>query len=487
VSVARLTARVRLPHALLAALCAGVAVANAVRLPRPGLALLAVVVGLAAVVVRPGRRAVLLALALALAGWWWGSVRLEAIDSSPLSASVGRGGRARVVVSGPSRVTRFEVRVPARMLRFGDLAVSEPVQVELPRGRFPPQGAVLDVLGVLARPKGSVLGGFDERAWLRRHGIHVIFKGDRWRVVGHRGGIGGIADRIREHIATSLARGVDGERFAVLAGVVLGEDEGLSAELRDRFRASGLYHLLAVSGQNVALVAGGVLLVAWLLGIPRFVGEVGALAGIGAYVLAVGPQPSVVRAGIAGALTSLAWICAREGDRWWFLLLGAVALLAWNPYTLLDPGFQLSFAAVVAIFVLAPRLTHALEGYPVPHTVATFLAVSIACGVTTAPLLWLQFQAVPLLAVPANALAAPAVAPLLGLALAAAALMPLLPSAALALVWLDGWAAAYLALCARLVGGLPFAQLTSGRAGLLLLAGAAVLAAYAWQRWRRAT
>jgi competence protein ComEC len=372
------------------------------------------------------------------------------------------------------------------MLRFGDLAVSEPVQLELPRGRSPPQGALLEVLGVLVRPKGSEGGGFDERTWLRRHGIHVIVKGDRWRVVGHRGGVGGFADRIREYIAASLARGVDGERRAVLAGVVLGEDEGLSEELRHRFRASGLYHLLAVSGQNVALVAAGVLLFAWLLGIPRLVGEVGALAGIGAYVLAVGGQPSVVRAGIAGALTSLAWICGRERDRWWFLLLGALALLAWNPYTLLDPGFQLSFAAVMAIFVLAPRLERALDGYPVPHGVAAFLAVSTACSVATAPVLWLQFRAIPLLAVPANALAAPAVAPLLGLALVAAALNPLLPGAALALVWLDGWAAAYLAFCARLVGGLPFAQVTSGRKVLLLFAGAAVLAAYAWQRWRRA-
>ena len=186
---------------------------------------------------------------------------------------------------------------------------------------------------------------------------------------------------------------------------MLGADEGLSQGLRDRFRASGLYHLLAVSGQNVALVAGGALLVAWLAGIPRLVGELGALAAIAAYVLAVGAQPSVVRAGIAGALGSIAWLLARERDRWWFLLVGAFVLLAWNPYTLLDAGFQLSFAAVVAIFTLAPRIGRALEGYPVHGKVAGFLAISTACGLATAPILWLQFHAVPLLAVPANALA----------------------------------------------------------------------------------
>src|SRR5215211_2080860 len=81
----------------------------------------------------------------------------------------------------------------------------------------------------------------------------------------------------------------------------------LSEELRARFRASGLYHLLAVSGQNVALIVGGVLMLAYWIGLSRMVGEVIALSAIAGYVLAVGWQPSVVRAGVAGALASLAW------------------------------------------------------------------------------------------------------------------------------------------------------------------------------------
>ena len=153
-----------------------------------------------------------------------------------------------------------------------------------------------------------------------------------------------------------MAPGLHGERRAVIAGIVLGEDEGLSDELRANFRASGLYHLLAVSGQNVALIAGGAILLVYLIGLSRFVGQIVALAAIGGYVLAVGWQPSVVRAGVAGALASLAWLASRPSDRWYFLLLGAALLLAWSPYSLLDAGFQLSFAAVGAIFVVVPRL-----------------------------------------------------------------------------------------------------------------------------------
>ena len=235
---------------------------------------------------------------------------------------------------------------------------------------------------------------------------------------------------------------------------MLGEDEGLDSAAR-RVPRLGLYHLLAVSGQNVAFLAVGVLGLAWLLGIPRIVGQVGVLAAIFGYVLAVGWQPSVVRAGVAGALASLAWLAARDRDRWWFLLAGALVLLAWNPYSVADPGFQLSFAAVAAIFVAVPRLRLTLEGYPLGRWLRTLLAVAVACGLATAPILWLHFHAVPVYTVPANALAAPVVGPLLGLGLAAAVLHPVAPSAAAALAWLNGWLASYLAGCARLVAACP--------------------------------
>ena len=469
------------PHLLLASLCAGIASANALRVDTATVPLLAA--GLAAIAATVSRaRFALLAIGLVLAGFWWGALRLEAIDRSPMSAEVGRAAVARVTVTGPARRTRFALRIPAHIDRFGDRDVREPVLLQLPVGRSPPQGAILELPVLVAEPRSSE-DGFDERTWLRRHGVHVVLRGRDPEVVGRRGGLGGVADRLRAAIAAALASGVSGERRAVLLGIVLGEDEGLDEDLRDAFRASGLYHLLAVSGQNVALVAGGVLLVAWLLGIPRMAGQVGALAAIGAYVLAVGAQPSVIRAGVAGGLASLAWMCARERDRWWFLLLGALVLLAWNPYNLLDSGFQLSFSAVAAIFTLVPRLMRWLEGYPLPRAAAAVVAVSIACGVATAPILLFQFGSVPAYSVIANAMAAPVVAPLLGLGLLAAAVHPIVPDVAALLVWLDGWLAAYLVLCARAVASLPHAQLS---AALLLLAIAGLAAVIALGRRSKA-
>ena len=380
-----------------------------------------------------------------------------------MSAEIGRAAVARVTVTGPARRTQFALRVPARIDRFGDRDVGEPVLPPLPvAGR---RRRARSSSSPCSWPhRGPAADGFDERTWLRRHGVHVVLRGRDPEVVGRRGGLGGIADRLQAAIATALASGVSGERRAVLLGIVLGEDEGLDEDLREAFRASGLYHLLA-SGQNVALVAGGVLLVAWLLGIPRMAGRRSARGD--RRVRARRRRATVGGTGRGGGFASLAWMCARERDRWWFLLLGALVLLAWNPYNLLDVGFQLSFAAVAAIFTLVPRLMRWLEGYPLPRAAAAVVAVSIACGVATAPILLFQFGTVPAYSVIANAMAAPVVAPLLGLGLLAAAVHPIVPDVTALLVWLDGWLAAYLVLCARAVASIPHAQLAAAPVPLL--------------------
>jgi competence protein ComEC len=435
-------------------------------------------------VLRPTLRPPAVALALLVAAWAWGGARLDAIDRSPLRPLAGTSELALVEVTAPARPSRFSLRVTARVLRFGRLRPHEPVLLELPPGRAPPLGARIRLVGELEPPRGPA-NGFDEATWLRRHGIHVVLRGERWRVVGRRGGLFGLADRLHRALGSAAAVGLRGQRRALVEGVVLGEDQGLSDDVRTSFRVSGLYHLLAVSGQNVALVAGGALLLAWTLGVPRVLGEVGALAAMGAYVLAVGPQPSVLRAGIAGALGSLAWLAARARDRWHALLVAAFALLAWTPYNLFDAGFQLSFAAVAAIFLLAPSLRRRLAGYPLPSALADVVAISTACGLATAPTAWLQFHAVPLLTVPANALAAPAVVPLLGLAFATAGLAAWAPSAATLVAHANGWVAVYLVTCARGVAAVPGAQIRSGRVLAVGLVGALLVAAYAWRGGER--
>jgi competence protein ComEC len=462
---------------VVAACAVGLAASDAVRVYDP--AVLAVGAGLVSAVLAPpewGRTALLAALAL-VAALWWGSMRLDQLDRSALASRIGTADRFVAVTTAEARRGAFDLR---QMARIG----GERVELELPLGRAPPQGARLSILAVVKAPRGPE-HGFDERTWLRRQGVHVVLHVDEWHGVGRRGGLGGVADRLRRWLRRSSSPGLTGERRALVEGVLLGDDGGLSDGSKQAFRRSGLYHLLAVSGQNVVLLAGGVLALAVALGISRMWGHVGALAAIGAYVLAVGPQASVIRAAIAGAAVSVAWLTGRLRDGWHLLLVAACALLAWNPYSLFDAGFQLSFGAVAAIFVLGGPFLRVLDGYPMPNWLRGAIAISAACTLVTAPILWLEFGRVPLYGVVANALVEPAVPVLLGLAFSAAAVAPFAPSLAAALAWGNGWVAVYIETCARLVSSLPAAQVSGSAAAAV--AAAAIGGVALSCRWLRRT
>ena len=170
----------------------------------------------------------------------------------------------------------------------------EPVLLQLPLGRSPPQGARLRLLGELRAPPGPS-NGFDEAKWLRRQGIHAILRGQSFRVLGRRGGISGIGDRVGRWLAGDTTPGLKGERRDVIEAIVLGRASGIDQSLLADFRATGLYHCLAVDGLKVAAVGGGAVAVVLLLGLGIYVAQTRG-TGHGGGVRARGRAPSVRRA-----------------------------------------------------------------------------------------------------------------------------------------------------------------------------------------------
>ena len=267
---------------LAAALAAGLAFANAGRIHAVGLVAAAVAAVAVVVVDAPAARLAVLAAVLALLGWWWASARLDALDRSPLLAEVGRAGRATVVVTAPPAEGQFSIRAQGHARSFRGRPVDESVQLELPLGRSPPQGAILDALVVVKLPPGPE-HGFDERTWLRRRGVHVIFKVDDWKLVGARGGLGGLADRLRERLAAldrprprgRAARGPGGDRPRRRLALSPRAPPGLPGlgalphprrERPERRAGRGGRADARVAARRSA----------------RWIGELGALAGIGA-------------------------------------------------------------------------------------------------------------------------------------------------------------------------------------------------------------
>jgi competence protein ComEC len=161
-----------------------------------------------------------------------------------------------------------------------------------------------------------------------------------------------------------------------------------------------------------------------------------------------------------GAAGLAATGAGRSASRSYALLLAAAATLLLNPRVAGDPGWQLSFAAVVGIATLASGIRRRLTG--LPRLLAEGAAVTIAAVVATAPLLAFHFGSVQLVALPANLLALPAVAPVMWLGMVQAALgaaggVALVPATALG--WLDGVLLAYLRALARWFGDAPHGQL----------------------------
>jgi competence protein ComEC len=471
-----------LQHAVASSLCLGLALANGLRPHPPALvAALCLLAPLAALARNSRFRLACLLACTAVAGLLVGGLRLRAGERSALMPLAGDAAMIRAVVTGPARSGGFDIRVPVRVTRYAHLRLDERAMLELPTGAAPEQGQLLTAVARVTLPSGRSRAGFDERAWLSRQGIHVVLRAGGWKAGGRRGGLAGFGDRLRRRLSLDIAPGLRGEQRALVGGLVLGEDEGLSPALQTAFRASGTYHLLAVSGSNVAFVVAATLALVWLAGLSRLAGEAIALPMIGLYVLVVGWQPSVVRAAVSGALSSLAWLAARPRDRWYFLLLGAVVLLAWNPATLFDAGFQLSFAAVASIFLLARPLERRLAGYPLPPPLRGIVAVSLSCSLATAPILLLDFGMLPVYGVLGNALIEPAVPLVLVLALVCALLAPVAPPAAQALALVEGLLVRYVALAARGVAMLPGSQMGPRPVAALAALGALGL----FLRWRR--
>jgi competence protein ComEC len=299
---------------------------------------------------------------------------------------------------------------------------------------------------------------------------------------------------IRERAEDGLGRGMPAREAALARGFVLGEDEGVDAKTSEDFRRSGLSHLLAVSGQNVTLLALLAMPVLGALGIPLRERLVWVLGLIVVYVPLAGAGPSIQRAGVMGAAGLLATLAGRRASRLYALALALGVTLAVDPGIAGDVGWQLSFAAVAGILAIASPLRGAIVARIGPggwrRALAEGAAVTIAATLATAPLIAFHFETLSTTTLLANVAAMPAVAPAmwLGMASAAAAQVPGLPVEPLN--GLDALLLAFVAQIAAWCAGPSWAQVEVRLDGTGLLAsylalGGAVALSFRLARSRR--
>jgi competence protein ComEC len=299
-------------------------------------------------------------------------------------------------------------------------------------GEAPPlaEGTALAAPARLAPPAAyRNPGGFDYAAHLARDGIRAMAwaRGEAIETLGEPAPPW--PGRLRRWAIGLLGRHLPPGSAALLAGLLVGERARLPPEVDESFRAAGVYHILAVSGFNVALVAGAVFGGLRLLGLGRRGAGLGAAGALLAFALVAGAQPSVLRATVMGLAVLAAAVVDRESQLPNALALATLGLLLWRPGDLWEPGFQLSYAATAGIVLAAPPLEAGLRERGLPGPLAAALAVSAAAQLAVTPVMLAHFNQLSVIGVAANLVVVPLAAAatvlgLLGVALGALAEAP---------------------------------------------------------------
>jgi competence protein ComEC len=440
-----------------------------------------------------------------------GRLRTDPVPlNEPAKASAKQEGKVEAS-DGAKDGAKDEAAPGCRVLLDSDGGASELIFSRCPTLQ---QGWQVRVVGTLTRPRPAphpLLASARER--LGRQGVWSQLRVEQVSVL--RRPATPIAD-LRRRIAATFLRQAGPNQGGLLAALVLGSAVvPLPSELRDDFRVAGLSHALAASGFHLTVLLGAVLALAKPLG--RGLRLPLAALAIGLFLLLAGPQPSVVRAVLTGAVALVALEFGRRSRPLPWLVMAAAVMLLVRPDWLQDVGFQLSVAATAGLLVSAGPLEQALLGGSVTSRqeameeeeeedrnaknpagkgglwlrrwLAAAVAVPLAATMWTLPLQLLHFGVLPLWAVPANVLAAPLLTPLTLGSMAVALLDLVAPPLTGVLLGPLGALASLLLQLAHGFAQLPMAQWQTGRPQPWLVLGLA-LGLLGWlvpglrRRWR---
>ncbi|ORL35066.1 competence protein ComEC [Prescottella equi] len=363
------------------------------------------------------------------------AVRAHAVETHPLAALTAGGGSATLVVEldddpktlrGKSfggecqlmlRASLQEVRTDRTVLRAGG-SILVFAEGEQWAGLLPGQRVTLR--GRLAEPERRDLTVAVVRATGSPQHVAEPPAIQRWAGV------------VRDRLASAAGSALPADQAGLLPGLVVGDTSGLAQETKDEFTAAGLTHLTAVSGANVSIVLGAVLLVVRGVGLGPRTGALLAGIALVAFVVIARPSPSVLRAAAMGCVALLALVTGRRKQAIPALAASVVVLLALSPSLAVDFGFALSVFATAGLVVVSPALVARLRARGWPRWLAEMCAVALAAFVVTAPLVAAMSGTVSIVSIVANVLVAPAVAPITVVGAATAVLAVVwLPAAAL--------------------------------------------------------
>ncbi|MEO8458329.1 MAG: ComEC/Rec2 family competence protein [Chloroflexota bacterium] len=342
----------------------------------------------------------------------------------------------------------------------------------LVRGPIAPRyeyGDALEIEAKLETP--PTFADFDYRDYLATRGIASIVSFPKTTVIAHDQGnwLRATMIDVKSHLSRALSDVLPEPHSSLAAGILYGERSAIPDDLSSDMRITGTSHLVAVSGQNVTIVAAMVIAVlAWLIGRrPAAWVSLGAIVG---YTMLVGVQPSVIRAAIMGGIFVIATISGRQRSSLTALLLAGAVMSALDAKVIDDVSFQLSFAATVGLTTLSGPLRVRLQnaanrsaiigGFPLTAPAIEGFAVTVAAVLFTLPITALKFGQISIVAPIANMFVVPAFLAVGLTAGVAAAIDLIAPGLAPIGSWIAWPAAEYMIEAIRLFASVPGASAT---------------------------
>jgi competence protein ComEC len=398
------------PFVLLVALVGGILVGEAAG-PAAATGVLLTGVGMGGVAMYARARVVgtvVAALAFALLGAAVMQRALHGLTVSPLEAAMTTHADARIVatlVDDPDS-GRFDASALVRVVSFDGHAAGGRRVLVTASGDVAGQLRILSAgESVVLRGWCAELEGFDLR-WRWKHAVGEVHATEIVGVGPARAPLDRAANRLRSLVLAGSAHLAPVDR-ALLAGFLLGDTRGVPQELTEQFRAAGLTHLTAVSGENVAFV------MALFAPLLRRSGLRGRVVLAFVVLVCFGTmtrwEPSVLRAIAMATIALFAGALGRPTTGLRVLVLAASALLLVDPFLVHQVGFLLSCGASLGIALFSRPITDRLRG---PMWMREVLGVTAAAQVGVAPVLIPVFGSMPLVALPANLVAVPLAAPL---------------------------------------------------------------------------
>ena len=405
-------------------------------------------------------------VALCLGGW------RQAV--LPQSSEVARfngmtGTLAGIVVEEPVlRDESIQLRVEAEefFANSETVAISGLLLVESHDIERPAYGDRVRATGLLSTP--ATWDTFSYADYLGRQGVFSIMQNAAVQVVssGHGSPFHATLLRLKQVIQDQIERALPDPQAALLAGIVLGNEQGIAPALGEDFRRVGASHVIAISGFNMVVISAMVMRVAGaLLGERKALATSVAVIFILMYSILVGASGGILRAALMSSLLVIGEQLRRRTFVPTSLAFATLLLSLLDPNVLLDIGFQLSFCAVLGLGLFAEpmsaRFRRGLNALLPPSTASALhgllnepLIVSLAAQISTLPLIVLYFGRLSLVALPVNLLIVPAQSAILILAMVAAALSLAWPALGTLLYWADmvflSWSIAIVRVFARL-------------------------------------